>query len=250
MLPVGPLMVEHRLIERMIALMGREAKQIRASGRVDTDFVLTAIEFIRLYADRLHHGKEEDILFRSLKTKPLQEAHRRILEELEAEHVQGRKMVGRLAMVRERVIRGEASAPRDLAALMEELARFYPAHIDKEDREFFLPCMDYFSEEERASLLQEGQEFDRNLLQSYYEGLLDAREERPPASAPAAMPLEGEAATRYRCMVCGYTYDPRQGDPAQRVPPGTPFQDLPEGWVCPHCHVTQRMFIPVSPGNR
>lgn len=242
MLPVGPLMVEHRLIERMIALLGREAKRIRTTGKADTDFVLSGIEFMRLYADRNHHGKEEEILFRELKTKPLSPEHRRVLEELEAEHAQGRKSVARLATVRERVLKGETTAVRDLAALLEDLAKFYPAHIDKEDRNFFLPCMDYFTEGERARLLEEEENFDRSLLTTYYEGLLDAREGRPSAVA-APIELEGAAATRYGCMVCGYTYDPRQGDPTQRIPPGTPFDQLPEEWVCPHCHASSRAFI-------
>ena len=246
MLPVGPLMVEHRLIERMIALLAREAKRIRATGKVDTDFVLTGIDFIRLYADRCHHGKEEDILFRELKRKPLSEEHRRVMEELETEHVQGRKAVARLALVRERVLKGEASATRDLASLLEDLARFYPAHIDKEDRNFFLPCMDYFTEEEQARLLEESQEFDRNLLHIYYEGQLDSREGRVPAIAIAPVDLEGPAAMRYGCMVCGYTYEPRLGDPTQQIQPGTPFAQLPEDWLCPHCHVDRRMFIPTG----
>ncbi|MFZ1614840.1 MAG: rubredoxin [Holophaga sp.] len=242
MLPVGPLMVEHRLIERMIALLGREAKRIRTTGKADTDFVLSGIEFIRLCADHSHHGKEETILFRELKRKPLSPEHRRVLEELEAEHVQGRKTVARLATVRERVLKGEATAVRDLAALLEDLAKFYPAHIDKEDRNFFLPCMDYFTEEERAGLLDEEEAFDRNLLTTYFEALLDAREGKPP-TITTLVELEGAAATRYGCMVCGYTYDPRLGDHTQQVPPGTPFDQLPEEWICPHCHASHRVFI-------
>lgn len=243
MLPVGPLMVEHRLIERMIGLLAKEAKRIRATGKADTDFVLSGIEFIRLYADRSHHGKEEEILFRELKAKPLSPDHRRVLEELEAEHVQGRKSVARLATVRERVIKGEAAAVRDLAALLEDLAKFYPAHIEKEDRDFFLPCMDYFTEEEQARLLEEEETFDRNLLTTHFEGLLNAREGKPAITA-APVEMEGAAATRYGCMVCGYTYDPRTGDATQHISPGTPFDQLPEDWLCPHCHVTRRMFIP------
>lgn len=242
MLPIGPLMVEHRLIERMIALLAREARKIRATGKVDTDLVLAGIEFIRLYADRSHHGKEEEILFRELKEKPLSAQHRRVLEELETEHVQGRKTVARLAAVRERVIKGEASAARDLAALLEDLAKFYPAHIDKEDRDFFLPCMDYFTEEERAWLLEEEETFDRNLLTTHFESLLNAREGKPP-TVTTPVDLEGAAATRYGCMVCGYTYDPRLGDYTQQVPPGTPFDQLAEEWVCPHCHASHRAFI-------
>lgn len=246
MLPIGPLMVEHRLIERMIALLDREARRIRATGKVDTDFILSAIDFIRLYADRCHHGKEEDILFRALKEKPLAPDHRRVMEELEAEHAQGRRTVARLALVRERVLKGEASAARDLAALLEELVRFYPAHIAKEDEAFFLPCMDYFTEEEQGRLLEEGRDFDRNLVHTFFESLVDAREGKAPAAADL-VELWGPAANRYGCMVCGYTYDPCAGDASQHIPPGTPFDQLPGDWVCPHCHVVQRMFVALKP---
>ena len=249
MLPVGPLMVEHRLIERMIALLDREVKRLRrGQGKVDTDFVLSAIDFIRFYADRCHHGKEEEILFRELKKKPLTPGHRRTLEELEAEHVRGRRNVDMIAAVRERVLRGDAAAARDLVALLEGLVAFYPAHIEKEDKGFFLECMDYFTEEERTALLAEEEAFDRNLLHEHYRKLLDAREGVAPASprpeAPAG-PLQGE---RYGCMVCGYVYDPGAGDPSQHVPPGTPFEDLPAGWICPHCHVSGRSFIRMTAG--
>ncbi|MGE5348991.1 MAG: rubredoxin [Actinomycetota bacterium] len=41
--------------------------------------------------------------------------------------------------------------------------------------------------------------------------------------------------TRYRCPVCGYIYDPANGDPHHDVEPGTAFEDLPSGWSCPVC---------------
>ncbi len=66
MLPVGPLMVEHRLIELMIALMSKEVKKIGEVGAPDPEFIRAAVDFIKTYADRLHHGKEEEILFRDL----------------------------------------------------------------------------------------------------------------------------------------------------------------------------------------
>jgi rubredoxin len=42
---------------------------------------------------------------------------------------------------------------------------------------------------------------------------------------------------KWRCIVCDYIYDPAAGDPTQDVPPGTAFEDLPEGWMCPDCGV-------------
>ena len=39
----------------------------------------------------------------------------------------------------------------------------------------------------------------------------------------------------YVCDICGYIYDPDKGDEDSGVHPGTPFEDLPEDWVCPDC---------------
>jgi rubredoxin len=47
---------------------------------------------------------------------------------------------------------------------------------------------------------------------------------------------------KYRCRVCGYIYDPEKGDRAGHVKPGTPFEDLPDGWECPQCHAPKAMF--------
>ena len=53
---------------------------------------------------------------------------------------------------------------------LEELVEFYPKHIDKEDKHFFIPCMAYFSEAEQADLLARMQEFDRMLIHEKYRG--------------------------------------------------------------------------------
>jgi len=46
----------------------------------------------------------------------------------------------------------------------------------------------------------------------------------------------------YVCSVCGYVYEPEQGDLDSGIEPGTPFEDLPEDWVCPICGVGLDMF--------
>lgn len=145
-------------------------------------------------------------------------------------------MVARLALVRERALTSDKAAVRNLAALMEDFVRFFPAHTAKEDQAFLSP-------EEQTHLLEEGFAFDQRLLHTHYEALLDAREGKPPAAASAGVPLEGPSATPYSCMVCGHTYDPCLGDPTHRIPPGTPFSELPEGWICPHCHANRNVFL-------
>ena len=56
----------------------------------------------------------------------------------------------------------------------------------------------------------------------------------------AAVPGSG----RHVCTVCGYVYDPAVGDPEGGIPPGTPFEDLDEDWVCPHCFGFKDGFEP------
>jgi rubredoxin len=47
---------------------------------------------------------------------------------------------------------------------------------------------------------------------------------------------------RYVCSVCGYVYDPEQGDPDNGVAPGTKFEALPDDWVCPVCGAEKSEF--------
>ena len=49
---------------------------------------------------------------------------------------------------------------------------------------------------------------------------------------------------RWVCDICGYVYDPAKGDASQGVKPGTPFEALPEDWVCPDCGVGKDSFSP------
>jgi rubredoxin len=51
---------------------------------------------------------------------------------------------------------------------------------------------------------------------------------------------------KYVCNVCGYIYDPEEGDPDNGVEPGTSFDDLPEDWVCPLCGAAKEDFSPAD----
>jgi rubredoxin len=51
---------------------------------------------------------------------------------------------------------------------------------------------------------------------------------------------------KYICDVCGYIYDPKQGDPDNGVAPGTAFEDIPSDWVCPVCGAGKGDFSPVK----
>jgi rubredoxin len=53
--------------------------------------------------------------------------------------------------------------------------------------------------------------------------------------------IRRRAMKKFECP-CGYVYDPDLGDPENGVPAGTPFEDVPEDWVCPKCGAEKEFF--------
>jgi rubredoxin len=51
---------------------------------------------------------------------------------------------------------------------------------------------------------------------------------------------------KYVCSECGYVYDPKVGDPDKGIKPGTPFEDVPDDWVCPDCGVVKEEFLELT----
>jgi hemerythrin-like domain-containing protein len=176
MLPIGPLMIEHRLIERMIRLIEKMIEALSQGAHVDLAFLDFTVDFIRTYADRCHHGKEENILFHDLEEKKLSPILRNILQELIEDHVKGRTIVTRIEKAKTRYLGGKSSALTEIISQLKELISFYPKHIDKEENHFFRPVMDYFSNEERENMLKEFADFDRSLIHAKYKELVERSE--------------------------------------------------------------------------
>jgi hemerythrin-like domain-containing protein len=173
MKPVGPLMWEHRLIEKMLTAMMRHVERIEKSGTVNPLVIDTAVDFVRMYADRTHHGKEEEILFRDLANKNLTDELKKTMQELLYEHVWGRKTIGLLVAAKEKYLAGDEGKLSEIIALARELGNFYPKHIEKEDKHFFYPCQEYFSKAEQEKMLAEFWEFDRKMIHEKYNKVFE-----------------------------------------------------------------------------
>jgi hemerythrin-like domain-containing protein len=181
MLPIGLLMIEHRVIERLIALMQKEGDRILKDKLADIDFIDDCLDFIRTYADRCHHGKEEEILFRDLKDKKLSIEHLKILNELVDEHKLARGITSKLVEARNKYFNDVHDTTNQIYSYeiyeyLKELIDFYPKHIRKEDKNFFLPCMNYFTVEEKEKMLEEFLEFDRKLIHEKYKKVIEKYE--------------------------------------------------------------------------
>ncbi|MCJ7619462.1 MAG: cation-binding protein, partial [Anaerolineae bacterium] len=59
-----------------------------------------------------------------------------------------------------------------VVSALQDLVEFYPAHIEKEDKRFFVPCMKYFSRQEQDEMLKEFWEFDKRLIHEKYAAIV------------------------------------------------------------------------------
>lgn len=169
----GPLMIEHRLIERMLAIIQDALAEAGKTKKIDPVFVDIAVDFVQTYADRTHHGKEEDILFRDLKRKGLSEPDQRVMDELIEDHVFGRITTKALVEANARYRNGDSSALEEIVRCLHTLVDFYPKHIEKEDTVFFPASRAYFSEAEDQAMLDEFWAFDRKMIHEKYKAVVE-----------------------------------------------------------------------------
>jgi len=98
---------------------------------------------------------------------------------------------------------------------------------------------DFWGELVNAEVLQEGEP----MTYAYYHLV---KRGTTPKTAPSFIKDEEKKeipnVKRYRCTVCGYIYDPKEGDPDGGIKPGTAFEDIPEDWVCPVCGAAKSEF--------
>lgn len=173
MKPIGPLMWEHRLIEQIIPLIAQEISSIRSINRADVVLIDKAVDFFRTYADRTHHGKEEDILFTLLDKKPLSEPHAAIMKELVDEHAAARSNVRATFDALREYIDGRDASLAEITTGLTNLTELYPAHIAKEDKAFFFPVMEYFTQAEQDKMLSDFREFDRKMIHEKYQNIME-----------------------------------------------------------------------------
>ncbi len=159
---VAELETEHRLIQQVVAGMSYLESRITAGAEIDQTLLNRIVEFLRSFADHLHHAKEEALFFPALERRGVP-AQGCPVGALLHEHTKGRALVTEF----EQAI--EASAPKTdgsterLTAAMRALAELYPAHIWKEDYLLFPMSKKVLTADDEAELSEKFEELDRKL---------------------------------------------------------------------------------------
>lgn len=126
------LMAEHRLILRMIGLLEKHALETAAGRFCNWQFYRDGIDFIRSYADRFHHAKEENVLFTALIANGMPKEHSPVAAML-MEHDQGRRFVRAMELAVHEAQDGRAEAYQAIADNALGYAALLRDHIGKED---------------------------------------------------------------------------------------------------------------------
>jgi len=126
------LVTEHRLILRMIALLEKNAPRTATGDYSNWQFYLDGVDFIRNYADRFHHAKEEDVLFSALVSNGMPRQNSPVAAML-MEHEQGRAFVLAMETAVQKTLDGLLGQESTIAENALAYAALLRDHIAKED---------------------------------------------------------------------------------------------------------------------
>ena len=157
MTPIELLMHEHDIILMVLGAVEQEAQRIQDSGQVNAEKAAQVVDFVRNFADRCHHAKEEDLLFVRLQERgmPVQGGP---IGVMLMEHTEGRRLVKAVAEALPDATKGD---PQAVAAVRNNLlgyTRLLRAHINKEDNVLYPMGDRILTPEDQQWLVKE---FDR-----------------------------------------------------------------------------------------
>jgi hemerythrin-like domain-containing protein len=157
MTPIELLMHEHQIILMVLGAVEREAQRIQDSGQVNAEKTEQMVDFIRDFADRCHHAREEGLLFVRMQERGMP-AQGGPIGVMLMEHVEGRRLVKAVAEALADAAKGD---PQAVVAVRDSLlgyTRLLRAHIGKEDNVLYPMAERILTPEDQQWLTDE---FDR-----------------------------------------------------------------------------------------
>src|SRR3989338_7741720 len=148
------LVEEHKLIKRMIDVLEKAANRLENGKEINPTVFENAVDFIRNFADKFHHAKEEDILFKEMIKKGMPEKDSPI-EAMLIEHEQGRDFVRGIMKATDELKKGDKKATAEIVKNARGYIELLREHIDKEDNILYPLAERMLAEDEKRI----GQEF-------------------------------------------------------------------------------------------
>jgi hemerythrin-like domain-containing protein len=154
---------EHEAILKMLTATEEVARRIDSGKAVNPEILSGLLEFLQLFADRCHHGKEEEHLFPKLEQKGFAHNAGPIAVMLK-EHNHGRELISKMAAAAEAYAHGNKEAGKRWAEAARAYAGLLRAHIQKENQVLFVMAEQALSSEEQEELSQAFEEVELEKL--------------------------------------------------------------------------------------
>lgn len=154
---------DHRVIERMLAIIGAADARVNVGKELPDGFFLNVVDFIRNFADRYHHGKEEDNLFPAMEQRGIPRQDGPIAIML-MEHDEGRGYVKAMDDAAKRLAAGDKAALREALDNALNYAGLLSQHIDKEENILYQMANQALTAADHQQLLERFEEVERERI--------------------------------------------------------------------------------------
>ena len=145
---------EHKVIQKAVAVMAQLVDQLELRHAVKPDLLRDLLQFMRVFSDQCHHGKEESYFFPYLESKGVPSTGCP-LSALKGEHAKSRQLMSDLNSAAASYIADPEQGRLTLIQVLQSLVTLYPAHIWKEDYLLFPMAEKLLSEDDHRLLLEQ-----------------------------------------------------------------------------------------------
>lgn len=163
MKPTEILKEEHKEIRRMLKILGKMSEKLRSGEKIERNVLEKILEFIKIFADKCHHGKEEDLLFPAMEEAGIPREGGPIGVML-YEHNVGRNAVKGMTEGIEEFYQGNENARKKITENAEIYIELLDSHIYKEDNILYPMADMHLSEEQQKELLEKFEEVEKNIV--------------------------------------------------------------------------------------
>ncbi len=207
--PTRELRTQHRTIERALGVLSLLVRRAESAGEIDTAGLRACLDFLRLYADKLHHADEEALLFPLLKRR-LPASEQALLLAIEREHEEARKLTVAMRDALPMLENGVPEAIRPFAHAARQYLALIRQHINKEDYGLFAVADKILTPRDRTRLTRDAmlaraatfEGRSRDVLEAGVDALVAAwgtkREQRAAARPPRPPKVPGRKPGRPR----------------------------------------------------
>ena len=163
MTPTGQLQEEHQGITLMLKILEKVCAKMEAREKVDPDHLERIVEFFRVFADKCHHGKEEDLLFPEMEKAGIPR-ERGPIGVMLAEHTQGRAYVRGMGEAANRYKQGELRSGAEFVENARNYIALLTQHIQKENNILFPMGDRVLAKEKQEELVEDFENLEREKI--------------------------------------------------------------------------------------